>query len=862
MTDVWAPLQYGWGHLYWLTIEGVPVAFSQASSGKTAPPDHPTEDPTLVLADSARVGAVVDRDRGVAAGFPLTFRLLDSPTVAGYMVRPSASTYLTASLSSSGGTVTVESAADFDASGSIYIGKERIAYSAKGASSFTVAASGRGKAGYAYPHSPDSAGAIVTDTPRYWSGRLVTLYASPMDPTGYVTGTNLDDDAVAVWRGYIAAEPLRASEGDGFVFEALPLDRMLARPLSGVLTGTITDLEPRFPLADRDCMISVEARNGAGAQLFKYVIKFEALPSATVGDLVSITEWNASAVSEFATAITTYSAGSDLVGLDIVQATSPVLDGAAVAINKGDWVPILRFAANSNIRQIELGVSWAGSVANSANALNSGPIAVSHGFAANEGSRIGVAYSWSPYQLTANGGGSAPLKPQATIRFDQGYPGTLPDSGAVTIGDAAWTYAGTGQTADAGTIVLQNLAAQGHSTAPAELIGATAEVRLSTTGNLADTVRRILTSSGESGLRDATYDTLPGQIGYGLPSALVDLDTIGDVLAEGWLSGISLDVMPSDESLADICGPLMALSQRALTVTDDADGIAKLSAIHTSSAAGGYAATVSDNSLITHPQSSVELERVQAPNVITVELKVGEQEHGRVVQTDAGRVAWQGAQTFDATIPSADREVLVPLVAAWGISRIAGDQHAAMMSADVVPWTGLRVGDAVDVSLTHPGLWDWSAGAVGYTGRGRVLGREVTLSTGVTRLHIVIDGQSVSTALCPAAPVSAFTGTAANPTTIDIPAGFYTEIQRALTAAGTDIRLLHYEPGEGSEGVSEAYTISAAQVTAGVCRLTVASVIGSPTLSTSTSYLTWPETANASAYQATFAHDGDGTRWA
>ena len=69
MTDVWAPLQYGWGHLYWLTIEGVPVAFSQATSSKTAPTDFPTEDPTLVLADSARVGAVVDRDRGVAAGF-------------------------------------------------------------------------------------------------------------------------------------------------------------------------------------------------------------------------------------------------------------------------------------------------------------------------------------------------------------------------------------------------------------------------------------------------------------------------------------------------------------------------------------------------------------------------------------------------------------------------------------------------------------------------------------------------------------------------------------------------------------------------------------------------------------------------
>lgn len=859
MTDVWAPLQYGWAHLYWLTIEGIPVAWSQKASGTTAPSAFPTESPTLVVAGSARVGAVVDRDTGVGAGFPLTFRLLDSSTLAGYMVAPSNATELTADLTSSASTVTVTSTTGFASSGAIYVGKERMTYTGTTATTFTTVT--RGAAGYAYPHDTKSAAGIVTDTPRYWAGRLVTLYASPMDPTGFVTGTNLDDDAVPVWRGYLSREPLRAPEGDGFVLEALPLDRMLARPLAGKLTGTVTDLEPRFELTDRDCMIAVEAFNSAGTQLFKHVIKFEVLPSATYGDLVSISEWNASAISEFATAITTYSAGGDLAGLDIVQAASTVLDGAATAINKGDWVPILRFAANSNVRQIKLGVSWGGSVANSANMLNTSPIAVPYGFAANDGANIGIAYSWSPYQQTQNGGGAAPLKPHATILFDGGYPGTVPDTGFITIGGATWSYGGTGQTQDAGSIVFTDLVAQGDSPALTELVGATAEVAFSTTGNLADTVRRILTSSGESGLRDATYDTLPGRIGLGIPSALIDIDGIGDVLAEGWLSSITLEVAPADESLGEIVGTLLALSQRALVVTDDSDGNATLSAVYTASAAGGYAAQITDASIISQPGASVELSPVEGPNTISVELKTGDADHGVINTTDATRVAWQGAIRFDAKIPSADREALVPAVAAWSLGRIAGDQQSAILAVDCAPWLGLRVGDAVNCTLTHPGLWDWSAGSSGYTGRGRVVGREVDLATGITRLSIVVNGQAVTTALCPAAPVSAFAGTAGNPTTIDIPAGFYTEIARALTAAAGNIRLLHYEPGEGAEGTSEAYTISAAVVISGVCRLTVASVIGSPTLSTSTSYLTWPESANDSAYQATFAHDGDGTRW-
>ena len=96
MADIWTPIKYGWSHVYWLTIEGIPYVFAQAETGKTLPAGYTSELPTLVVADSARVGAVVNRDTGIGAGFPLTFTALDSAELAGMMARPTASTFLLA----------------------------------------------------------------------------------------------------------------------------------------------------------------------------------------------------------------------------------------------------------------------------------------------------------------------------------------------------------------------------------------------------------------------------------------------------------------------------------------------------------------------------------------------------------------------------------------------------------------------------------------------------------------------------------------------------------------------------------------------------------------------------------------------
>jgi hypothetical protein len=104
-------------------------------------------------------------------------------------------------------------------------------------------------------------------------------------------------------------------------------------------------------------------------------------------------------------------------------------------------------------------------------------------------------------------------------------------------------------------------------------------------------------------------------------------------------------------------------------------------------------------------------------------------------------------------------------------------------------------------------------------------------------------------------------GTAAAPTTIDLPQAYYTIMFDAYTnRGGTYLRLLHYEPGEGAEGVTQYYDISGVADTGSVCRLTV-NAVGGGSILTAFSYLTWPESANDDAWQAQWMHATDGSRW-
>jgi hypothetical protein len=243
-TDVYTPMRYGWSHVYWMRIDSIPIVWAERALAKTLPTNFTAESASLVIDGSARIGSVVDRDKGIGVGFPLSFKLLDSATMSGYMTRPTVVRRLTATLNATGTTATIDDSTSLVSP--VWIGKEYVTFSGSGATTLTGMTRGGNGVGLATPHTKGSGASTVTMVPRSWQGRLVTLYAQPIDPTGYAPGTTWEDTSEVIWRGYLQQEPLRSADGDGWEMSALPVDRLLARPLAATLSGVITSTESRF----------------------------------------------------------------------------------------------------------------------------------------------------------------------------------------------------------------------------------------------------------------------------------------------------------------------------------------------------------------------------------------------------------------------------------------------------------------------------------------------------------------------------------------------------------------------------------------------------------------------------------------
>jgi hypothetical protein len=286
--DVWKPMQYGWSHVYWMTIEGIPFLPCERALSKTVPIGFGSEVATLVVDNSARVGAVIDRNTGIGAGFPLSFKLLDSPTMSAYMTRQTVVRYLQSAVNSTNPVLTLDDVSGLTSP--VWLGRECVTFS--GTAGATLDPCSRGVAGYALPHPIGSSANMVTSAPRYWRGRLVTLYAQPIDQTGYAPGTAWADTSIAVWRGYMSTEPLRSADGDGWEMQALPLDRQLARKLVGSFTGKVQDTEARFSVGSDLLDIKIVGTVTNTGVPTSYNAKLSPLTDAgySFGDPISVSE--------------------------------------------------------------------------------------------------------------------------------------------------------------------------------------------------------------------------------------------------------------------------------------------------------------------------------------------------------------------------------------------------------------------------------------------------------------------------------------------------------------------------------------------------------------------------------------------
>lgn len=826
-------VRYGWGLVWWATVEGIPVVWSTLDVALSLPTGFATLDASLRVADVGSLGCEVQPDTGVAAGLPFALELLDSTEARGWMAWPTVARRLAANISASATSIALDSVSGL--SSPVWIGNERITYSGtSGGNTLTGCTRGTGGS-LAYAHRADGAGALVTDAPRPdWRGRRVRLYVAAVDPAGTPYGTNLESISVEVWSGYVDEGPYR-SERATWIVDCLPLVRRLGETLPPSHSGVV-DGKTRWHTVQSDELVSFEMVriDGAGtvSESFAFVVYDASTLGATIATKAASTirqdfqnAWNA-AVSALG--------GSPFVGELHFEWHA----------KQSRWRAMMKPGTSP---PNDFSIKWK---------LVAGGSQIG-----NEGYLIGAFASqfavplWSfpssPMHPNASG-----VQEQLVVQLSTSLPADVTAPGALVIDDKLHTFA-TVATLE-GAVRLGGVE---PPLLPSDVDGADVQLLQYAEGGLAEVALRVIESSGTSSLR-GSFDTLASDAGYAIDDAQIDEDTFEAV--GGALAGVQVAGIVSGRSFEAMFGGLLGLAERCV-VQRVVDGVCKLALVATSPIVGGSKATITDDDLLTAAsEQPVAVERwSRVPTVVEVEVGVGFGASTQFVMVrDASRRQSVGAVVLSTSTPLVDVSEAASLVAVWAGSRFGRPQTAEAIRLRVGPWIDVDVGDGVQLELTHGALYDRRNGSEGYVGPARVVGRTIEPASGVVSLTLL---PAIGAGLAPAAQVQAYAGTAGAPTSIDVPLQYLPHFQRAIESGGGTAKALHFAPG-ANETVAEGYTFRAAAAVGGFCRLTVQSIIGTPTLATSgdRSYLTIPTSGDVAIapYQEAFAHTDDAGWWA
>ena len=856
--SVWSPMQYGWGVVYWLTIEGVPVVFIERATTLALPSGY-AQDASLVIDRSSEVGQQVDRETGLGAGFPLTVQLLDTTTVRAWLRRWTNQAQLAADVAWNDATITVDDNTSWPASGAFWIGQERVTYTGKAAGPARFTGCTRGTAGsLASQHYAGTLGALLTDLPRWWRGRQVRLFASPVTPSGTMTGATLVDEADEIWRGVIDQGPDRV--GGLWEIQAQALDRRIDLPLAARITGKVIDQQARYPVQPSYVVaVRIAGWNGAGppVKLWDFEVLLEPFASYSSGALLTAAEQidaiRAAWVAALPLAPNLVSGLFDAATYlaEIVATHNGVSWGWSVSLQAGA-VPVNGSIGNR--------VSW--------NYGAPGPLYLEHqwwGVVANQ--KHALQWRSAGDQVKGAFVPGAPMVPPASgVAVELDAPiAALPTWGKLLVDGAEVVFTSSAQAGNLAFFAgFYGNASKAVNTAPL-VPGATVEVVVTVAGDSDDVMRRLLSSSG-TGQR-GTYDTLDWGQGYGLDGSTADTSAVNnasfDALVAGPMVAVPVDVSLAGRTFAEVFGGLLALSQRGVVVRgDDLLGARRqrLALVSTEPGGGAWETLITDEHVLTtRGEPVVAVRKRDVPNTVKITAPQDSDDPDVFTVADWSAIVGQGVVDVDYSLPTSSK-LVAEQVAQWALARFAPAQTEQLIEVRLVPWLDLDVGDCVRLELTHHAIWTWSSGTPGYTGTGRVLGVKRDLAGAAVTAAILIDGTTRKLALCPSMEVTAWTGPAAAPLTITVARRFYAHLAKTIEQAGGAVWLRHYEPGLGAEAGGGLYSIGAATDTGTACQLAVVGMFGAPVLSAS-SWLTLPETAQATDYQDGFAHGGDGSTW-
>jgi len=375
---------------------------------------------------------------------------------------------------------------------------------------------------------------------------------------------------------------------------------------------------------------------------------------------------------------------------------------------------------------------------------------------------------------------------------------------------------------------------------------------------------RTLIESGGTG-QNGSYDTAPLASGYNLDA--IDEDSFE---LDGFWPDISANVLLDDRvSFARIWGGILALSGRAVVPISDGASVS-LTVVRTTHVDTAISpVTISDTDLMTSGGSPVrEAPDDPAANLIKVNLReVMGRNDGDIQGSDIVARDAEGTERWTIDTYGIRRDDLKGAVAAWGAAIAATRDASEPYELDVVPWLGeevggVRVGDVVQLDLTHFAIWDRRSGEAGYSGPARVLGVQISPKTYAMTLTVLPSGAHSTLSLAPSAPVKSFTGTppgVGDTITLD-DSGDYYDLCVQFLAVGAYFKLWLYAPG--SDHANQiGYAFNAVGLSGSDTQLTISAVYGAPSPAVG-DYLTIPARANANSAQRQHLHtDSPGASW-
>lgn len=717
--SVWGDLiKAGYQVVYALEIDGIPYAFGAREmwtiDGVVATHATLTMSYGLVIREGMRISIEADREKGLAAGAAIDFtigrqQIVDEGLGPVLFARPTLRANITSEVSNPATTTfDVDSTSGWPTSGGLYIGHEYRTYTGTTATSFTGGA--RGVAGLTHYHTASAWGAYrqCTDTPVFWRGRLVTLWAHLVSPEGrYLADEWCTAGAYCrqEWRGTVRDQPRPSHEG--MVITCLPLVRVPSIEIGAEAGGRVLN---GWIVSEAQDTITVYSPSAIVAEV-------PTEPITTLNGIIDITTW-ALVVSNNLTA-------QGVTNSITVHPSKIVLElpGVDARVSANAWFLEFESTAGSPVgnpavaTRFELPFEWADGYINrgwlvcemdmveESSDILSGDAGL---LAIDIGDNTEIVYYDQIRRMTNT--------PKVAFRIIQrGLFGTSFVDGT-------------------------NYYNPWKDEAKVRLVAGAR-------GTWGVCLRTLLTSSGMTGER-GTYDTLPLGFGAGLPD-----DWIADSVGDGFdaiTGGIVITaVSPQRTSVEDLLCGWLALNRMCLVQRRQTDGTLRLEVVSLDPVESDDELTDADVMLTGHEAPEV----IEGPNHVRMVSSDALSERPLYIVRDAARAQAEGVRSIEVKAPGITADAALSL--GYNMILMADGQASAKMQ--IAPWVELQPGDQRTTTTAHPLVWDWSVGeSAPESVSGVVTSWSRDLATQEQEITMLFAGQAGQRVLlCPSATVEA-----------------------------------------------------------------------------------------------------------